>query len=89
MNFETVETQFFDLPASQLPFRLRSGDILPEVRLAYELHGEINDRADNVVLVFHALTGSQHVAGYTPAVPEVDRWATENQTGWWEGFVGP
>ncbi|HKX76199.1 MAG TPA: homoserine O-acetyltransferase, partial [Acidimicrobiia bacterium] len=47
------------------------------------------DRADNVVLVFHALTGSQHVAGYTPAVPEVDRWATENQTGWWEGFVGP
>ena len=83
----TVETKFFDLDTR--PFKLRNGETLPEVRLAYELHGQINHNADNVVLLFHALTGSQHVAGYNPKVPGVERWVEENQTGWWEGFVGP
>lgn len=68
---------------------MRSGDILPRVRLAYELYGEINSSADNVILIFHALTGSQHAAGFTKAVEGVERWVEENQTGWWEGFVGP
>ncbi|HEY7565837.1 MAG TPA: homoserine O-acetyltransferase [Acidimicrobiia bacterium] len=72
-----------------MPFKLRSGETLPEVRLAYELYGEINPAGDNVVLLFHALTGSQHAAGFNPSVPGVDRWVEENQTGWWEGFVGP
>lgn len=85
----TVETRFFDLPEDNLPFKMRSGDLLPEVRLAYELHGEISPERDNVVLLFHALTGSHHVTGYTPSVPGVERWVEENQTGWWEGFVGP
>jgi len=85
----TVETRFFDLPEECLPFKLRSGETLPEVRLAYELQGEVNENADNVVLLFHALTGSQHVAGFNPSVPGVDLWVEENQTGWWEGFVGP
>ncbi|HLF61878.1 MAG TPA: homoserine O-acetyltransferase [Acidimicrobiia bacterium] len=84
-----VETRFFDLPDDVLPFKMRSGDLLPEVRLAYELHGEISPERDNVVLLFHALTGSQHVAGLTPSVQGVERWVEENQTGWWEGFVGP
>ena len=84
-----VETQFFDLPDEVLPFKMRSGDLLPAVRLAYEIHGEISPERDNVVLLFHALTGSQHVAGFTPSVEGVGRWVEENQTGWWEGFVGP
>ncbi len=88
-NGRQVETRFFDLPPASLPFHLRSGDVLPEVRLAYELYGEINADADNVVLLFHALTGSQHVTGFNPGVEGVERWAEENQTGWWEGFVGP
>ncbi|HLF44455.1 MAG TPA: homoserine O-acetyltransferase [Acidimicrobiia bacterium] len=84
-----VETRFFDLPEDALPFKMRSGDLLPEVRLAYEIQGEISPERDNVVLLFHALTGSQHVAGFTPSVEGVGRWVEENQTGWWEGFVGP
>ena len=84
-----VETRFFHLPDDTLPFKMRSGDLLPEVRLAYEIHGEISPERDNVVLLFHALTGSQHVAGFTPSVEGVNRWVEENQTGWWEGFVGP
>ena len=84
-----VETRFFDLPEDTLPFKMRSGDLLPEVRLAYEIHGDISPERDNVILLFHALTGSQHVAGFTPSVEGVNRWVEENQTGWWEGFVGP
>ncbi|MGQ0849419.1 MAG: homoserine O-acetyltransferase family protein [Actinomycetota bacterium] len=83
------ETQFFDLPETALPFRLRSGALLPRVRLAYELYGEISERRDNVVLLFHALTGSQHASGYNPGVAGVERWSEENQTGWWDGFIGP
>lgn len=80
------KTEFFELPA---PFQMRSGDLLPRVRLAYELYGEINPARDNLILLFHALTGSQHAAGFTESVDGVERWSEENQTGWWEGFVGP
>jgi homoserine O-acetyltransferase len=80
------KTEFFDLPG---PFEMRSGDRLARVRLAYELYGELNHAKDNLVLVFHALTGSQHAAGFTESVEGVGRWSEENQTGWWEGFVGP
>lgn len=84
-----VETRFFDLPDELLPFKLKSGETLAQVRLAYEAYGEINSAGDNVVLLFHALTGSQHATGYNPAVEGVDRWVEENQSGWWEGFIGP
>jgi homoserine O-acetyltransferase len=82
-------TEYFDLPDEALPFKLRSGETLPRIRLAYELYGEISPAADNVVLLFHALTGSQHAAGFNPVVEEAERWVEENQTGWWEGFIGP
>jgi homoserine O-acetyltransferase len=80
------KTEFFDLTQ---PFTTRSGHLLPRVRLAYELYGEINSARDNLILVFHALTGSQHAAGFTDSVEGVERWSDENQSGWWEGFVGP
>lgn len=85
----SVETKFFDLPDELLPFKMRSGETLDGVRLAYEVYGEISPEKDNVVLLFHALTGSQHAAGFNPRVDGVERWVEENQTGWWEGFIGP
>jgi homoserine O-acetyltransferase/O-succinyltransferase len=84
-----VETRFLDLPDELLPFKMRSGETLAGVRLAYEIYGEISPKRDNVVLLFHALTGSQHAAGFNPGVDGVERWVEENQTGWWEGFIGP
>ncbi len=83
-----TQTLFFDLDSTLLPFKLQSGETLPELRLAYELYGEMNADRSNVVLVFHALTGSQHASGWTESVPGVDKWSEECQTGWWSGFVG-
>jgi homoserine O-acetyltransferase len=39
-------------------FRLESGAVLDEVVQAYHLDGELNEERDNLVVVFHALTGS-------------------------------
>lgn len=82
-----VETRFHTL---QGPFPLQKGGVLPEVTLAYEQYGEINSDADNVILVFHALTGSQHAAGWNSAVPDLTvDWTDEMEIGWWDGFIGP
>ena len=44
-------------------FALESGEILRDVRQAYVLEGTINEARDNVVLVFHSLTGSPETLG--------------------------
>jgi len=87
---DTVETQFYDFPESELPFTLASGEVLPAVRIAYETYGTLNEQADNAVLVMHALSGSQHAAGYNPAVEGVGEiWDKPCHTGWWDAFIGP
>jgi len=84
---DTVTTRFHTLDR---PFRVRSGEVLESVTLAYEVYGELNEQRDNALLVFHALTGSQHAAGLNPGVEGVGaRWIDEMQIGWWNGFVGP
>ena len=60
---------------------LESGEVLPEVTLAYESWGSLNTAGDNAVLVLHALTGDSHVVG--PAGPEFPT------PGWWDGLIGP
>jgi homoserine O-acetyltransferase len=84
---ESTETLFY---TRSEPFTLHNGSVLPELTLAYELYGTVNEARDNVILVFHALTGSQHLAGVTPEVAGVgERWTEECQRGWWDAFVGP
>ena len=86
----STATRFFTFGTPSDPFVLKSGQSLSEVTLAYETYGELSPDRDNAVLVFHALTGSQHLAGTCDSVPGIgDRWTTECQSGWWDGFVGP
>ena len=86
----TTETRFFTFATADEPFVTRSGEHFDEVTIAYETYGELNADRSNAILVFHALTGSQHAAGFNPAVPVVgERWTEECQSGWWDGFVGP
>src|SRR6476469_2746323 len=51
---ETVELE---------PFELECGETLPELRIAYEAYGELDDDRANVILVFHAISGDAHAAG--------------------------
>lgn len=69
---------------------LHDGQDFGPITLAYETYGELNENKDNAVLIFHALSGSQHVYGFNPEVPQTgERWNAECQTGWWDEFVGP
>jgi homoserine O-acetyltransferase len=63
---------------------------LPRFTLAYETYGRLNAERSNAVLLFHAMTGSQHAAGLNTNVPGLDgRWTEELHEGWWEKFIGP
>jgi homoserine O-acetyltransferase/O-succinyltransferase len=61
-------------------FEPELGGALREVTLAYETWGELNETADNAVLLTHALTGDSHAAG---GPSEGYR-----RGGWWDPIVG-
>jgi homoserine O-acetyltransferase len=62
------------------PLRLDSGATLKAVDIAYETYGQLNADKSNAVLVFHALTGDQHLASLHPVT---------GKPGWWSRMVGP
>ncbi|RIV82514.1 homoserine O-acetyltransferase MetX [Aurantiacibacter zhengii] len=62
------------------PLALDSGRELAGVQVAYETYGELAPDRGNAVLIFHALTGDQFVAGTNPVT---------GKPGWWERMVGP
>lgn len=68
---------FFELPE---PLKLESGEVVPEVVLAYETWGTLAPDGSNAVLLLHALTGDSHAAG--PAGPG------HPTPGWWDECVG-
>ncbi|GAV08697.1 hypothetical protein RvY_18354 [Ramazzottius varieornatus] len=78
-QYERVNTgyQTFTLPE---PFHCQyNKGLLPEVHIAYETWGKLNQARDNAVLVFTGLSASSHA-----------RSQSENPLpGWWEEFVGP
>ncbi len=53
----TIEKDF----VSNAPFSLESGAVLPQIVQRYAIYGEANFDKSNVVLVFHALTGSARI----------------------------
>jgi len=62
------------------PLKLDCGKTINNFPLAYETYGKLNENKDNAILVFHALTGDQFVAGTNPVT---------NKEGWWVTAVGP
>lgn len=58
-----------------------SSVVIPDVRVAYETWGVLNEDRSNAIYVCHALTGDSHVSG--PAGPG------HKTAGWWDGLVGP
>lgn len=85
----TVETRFLDFGSAEAPFVTADGGCLPGVTLAYETYGRLNEDRSNAILLFHALSGSQHAAGINKSVPGLQgRWTEEVHVGWWDGFIG-
>lgn len=71
-----AHTKIVEIPS----FHLECGVTLAPVSIAYEMYGELNDDASNVVLVEHAFTGDAHAAG----IGEED-----GKPGWWDLMIGP
>src|SRR3984893_10175012 len=74
-----------DHPSSQLalfgvdqPLHLDCGIDLAPFQIAYQTYGELNAERSNAILIFHALTGDQHVANVHPVT---------GKPGWWETMV--
>jgi homoserine O-acetyltransferase len=62
------------------PLKLDCGQTINNFPLAYETYGSLNEKKDNAILVFHALTGDQFVSGINPIT---------KKDGWWSYAVGP
>src|ERR1700743_3044643 len=76
-----------DHPSSQVarfgvdqPLKLDCGVDPAPFQIAYQTCGTLNAARSNAILVFHALTGDQHVANVHPVT---------GKPGWWETMVGP
>ncbi len=62
------------------PLKLDCGKTINNYPIAYETYGSLNEKKDNGILIFHALTGDQFVSGTNPIT---------NKEGWWSYAVGP
>ncbi len=75
-----------ETPSSQLahftshPLKLDGGQSLDVFQIAFETWGELNADKSNAILVCHALTGDQYVAGSNPVT---------GKPGWWTSLIGP
>ncbi len=62
------------------PLKLDCGQTISDFPLAYETYGKLNDKKDNAILAFHALTGDQFASGTNPIT---------RKDGWWNYALGP
>jgi homoserine O-acetyltransferase/O-succinyltransferase len=76
-----VETKYFYFGEPPEEMLLESGSKLGPVTLAYETYGILNTSRSNAILIFHALSGDAHAAGFNS---KYDR-----KPGWWDSMIGP
>ena len=67
---EQSTTKFFNSGEQKLS--LKSGQDFGPYSIAYETYGQLNQAKDNAVLVFHALSGSQHASGKNSEIEGVE-----------------
>ncbi len=75
-----IETQYFTFAESPHELTLKSGVKLGPITLAYETYGTLNSDKSNAILLFHALTGDAHAAGFHKDA---------KKPGWWDSMIGP
>ncbi len=77
---EFIDTQYFTFAETPNELVLKSGVKLGPITLAYETYGTLNADKSNAILIFHALTGDAHAAGYHKGA---------KTPGWWDAMIGP
>ncbi len=78
-SYGIVEKQFFHIKDEN--FTLQCGEKLEYITIAYETFGTLNKKKNNAILVFHALTGDSHAAGFYKD--------SDEKPGWWNIVIGP
>ena len=61
------------------PVELESGEILPDVTIAYDTFGTLSEAKDNVIWVCHALTANSDVKDWWPNTVEEGRFLDPNK----------
>ncbi len=75
-----VETQYFTCYEPPQELKLKSGERLGPITVAYETYGQLNPDKSNAILICHALSGDAHAAGLHKG---------DKKTGWWDIMIGP
>ncbi len=75
-----VETQSYTFAEPPHELKLKSGEKLGPITLAYETYGALNCDKSNAILLFHSLTGDAHAAFYHKGA---------DKPGWWDSMIGP
>jgi len=80
-NVGIVKTNYFKFAEPPDEIILSSGEKFGPITIAYETYGKLNEEKNNTILVFHALTGDAHAAGFNS--PE------DKKPGRWDLMIGP
>jgi homoserine O-acetyltransferase len=76
-----VKIQYFTFAEPPNELELECGKKLGPITLAYETYGKLNSDKSNAILIFHALSGDAHAAGFHS--PD------DRKPGWWDNMIGP
>lgn len=75
-----IETQYYTSYEPPHELCLKSGEKLGPITIAYEIYGTFNVDKSNAIMLFHALTGDAHAAGWHKSA---------KRPGWWDKMIGP
>lgn len=75
-----IETKFVTFCEPPDELKLKSGEKLGPITVAYETYGQLNANKSNAILVFHSLTSDAHAAGFHKG---------DDKPGWWDTMIGP